>query len=146
MKRLITVFIALMMICSCAAAELSVPMYNAFASVAGAPKLEQMVQSENKYIFSTDHLMIIFDTSSSGEITQAGVMLLDEEGAADFLCTCVAVMRYLGKVDMTAEGMFLNQFLSLRAGSTPTAFGMGADQYNMVLSDGKYTFLYINNE
>ena len=146
MKRLITVFIALMMICSCAAAELSVPMYNAFASVAGAPKLEEMVQSENKYTFSTDHLMIIFDTSSSGKITQAGVMLLDEEGAADFLCTCVTVMRYLGKVDMTAEGMFLNQFLALRAGSTPTAFGMGADQYNMVLSDGKYTFLYINNE
>jgi len=151
MKRLLCVLLLVCMISS-AGAELTSSMvytYNSYAITAGAPELDagQALSENSTYMFNLDPLYIVFEMSPLGGIRNGAVYAKDETCAADYLCSCLAMIWYLGEFDIRASGMLINQFSALRAGHESTPYNIGADAFNIIKSDfAQYAFVYMNND
>lgn len=151
MKKLLTILLVFLLIASSAFAEpfsMQLMNYNAVAKVAGAPELDQKqaVEKGDNIYFYLDHVTVGFELSALG-IRTGMVLADDEENAADYLCSCFAMLLYFGGIDMTAQGALLQQFAYVRSGKNSTPYAIGTDVFQIVTTDsGKYTFVYMNND
>ena len=151
MKKIFAVLVLFSLLFSVAYAELdekTLITYNACASVMGAPKLEGECKSENDYVlYQINSLLIGFELSPTGNIRSGFIYSDDESNSADFLCSGMAMISFLGETDMTAFGMLLMQYGRIRSGQDSVPYTLGMDQFQVVESNAaKFSFIYMNND
>lgn len=152
MKKLLALTLILVCITASACAEFDqifLTKYNAAASIFGAPELntDTVLSKENFYRFNNDQISIMIEMSQLGGVRTASVYTNDETCAADYLCSCLAMIYSLGGSDTTAAGMLLMQYAAIRGGRDSVPYNIGVDLFQIVSGDlGKYSFIYMNND
>ena len=152
MKKLVILIIALCMLMSSACAEFDgilLLKYNSAAQTSGAPtlKTENMRSNGDYYQFNFDELSVGFEMAPIGGVRTGIIFTDDDELAADFLCSCIAMTFTLGEVSTAAAGMIIMQYAAIRAGRESTPYNLGIDAFSIVSGElGKYTFVYMNND
>ena len=124
--------------------------YNITATVLGAPEIDagkMQYSKENVDYTVVNGVTIIFQFSELGGVKNIAVCTSDDNTAADFICTCTAVITYFGELDLTAYGMLLYQYSSVRAGNEFYPYNLGVDAFGISSNDQyKYLFVYMNND
>lgn len=155
MRKIICILLLVCMMPILASADPSEDLYWDYAPYAetfGAPMFEQdgvsvLDAGKNTYQAQAGSLKLIFEFTITNDIRTVLVCAKDDSCVADLLCTCPAIISWLGETDFTAFGTALSEFTMLRAGSTPASGMVGSDAFNMVTRDDyKYIFMYANND
>ena len=151
MKKIIAIALMICILSSFAYADLdekTLITYNACALVLGAPQLKGECKSENDYVlYQINSLLIGFELSPTGNIRSGFIYSDDDTNSADFLCSGMAMISFLGETDMTAFGMLLMQYVRTRSGQDSVPYTLGMDQFQVVNSNAaKYSFIYMNND
>ena len=159
MKKLIAMFLVAVLILACgvSSADLDrklIDHYNYCAYATAAPELDPekaVVSAENPnlYIFPCGSYRIGFELIADNIIKTGAIYAKDDSCAADFLCSCMAMITYLGDTDVASFGMLCYQFSCIRAGFESIPSILGSDGFQMLPDDGgewKYRFIYMNND
>ena len=123
--------------------------FNAYGKSYGTPQLDmdKMVTSGSGIIFPMDGYEVLFIFDSQNKIESAGVRLINESAAGDFLLSCMTIVSILGDIDYNAFGMILFQYSELRAGNEKSIpYFLAGDEFMMTAeySDYKCLFAYAN--
>ena len=154
MKRLIAFTVVFCLACSVCFADgitqAQLIRYNACAATYGAPELDDKQATTNSsgfILYPFDSFTVAFETTASGDIRTGYVYASDESQIADFLLSCSAMVTFLGKVDIQAQGVLLSQFGYTRAGSDSIPGSIGIDSFKLMAYDPyPYFFTYLNND
>lgn len=155
MKKIICILLFVCMMPVLAAADPSEDLYWGYAPYAktfGAPMFEKdgvsvLDAKKNTYQAQAGSLKLIFEITITNDIRTILVCAKDDSCAADLLCTCPAIISWLGKTDFAAFGTALSEFAMLRANSTTAPGVVGSDAFNMTTRDDfKYVFMFANND
>ena len=151
MKRLLAILILVCM-CGSAGAEFDHMLllkYNAAAKTAGAPELHEkdMRSKDNFYQFDFGQFRLIFELNQDSNVKNVAIYADNESCAADFLCSCLAVIYTFKDIDITAAGMLMMQYSSIKAGKESIPYNTGGDAFQIISSDtAKYSFIYMNKD
>lgn len=155
MKKLILLALALCLLVSCASADVVEDIYWDYAPCAktfGAPMFEKdglHLTDAEKNVYRADVGMVnlVFEITMKNKIKTALVCAKDDSCAADFLCSCAAMVAYLGGINSSAYGNILSSFAMIRGGSDSVPGTVGIDAYQVISNDDfKYVFVYQNND
>lgn len=155
MKKIVCVLLLVCMMIPCASADIASDLYweyLPFADTYGAPTYKETdisLQSKEKNTYTADagSVTIVYEITATNDIRTVIVCAKDDSCAADFLCTCTAMISYLGKTDFTAFGLMLGSFAMVRSGSESAPCPLGSDAFTIMSSDSfKYLFMYANND
>lgn len=157
MKKLTAVLLILILFISSAGAaglpkeEDLLLSYNAWAGTLGAESIEKgtVKRSENIVLLPGTGYEILFFLTDDSAVEQAGVRLISEDAAGDFLLANMALISLLGEMDYTAFGTMLVQYGSFRRGETDIMPGfIGKDAFSVASDAGDYKamFVYLNND
>ena len=155
MKKLICILLLVCMTASLAYADTSSDIYwnyKPYAETFGAPMFEMDGVSlyntdKNTYTVTAGEINLIFELTQTGAIRTVLVCAKDDTSAADFLCSCTAVITWLGETDFNAYGSLVAGYGMIRSGSVCAPTSIGIDSFDITSSENlKYIFLYANND
>lgn len=155
MKKILIMILAVCMLPILAAADPAHELFIGYipdAMTFGAPLFEKddvylYNAAKNLYRVDAGTVSLFFEFATDKAIRTALVCAKDDSCAADFLCSCTAVISHLGKVDFEAFGNALCQFSMARADLASPAGKIGIDSFTMSSNDQyQYIFLYANND
>lgn len=155
MKKFLILLLAFCMTASFAVADVAEDLYWGYSPCAktfGAPMFEKDEISlynaeKNTYRADVGNVTIIFEITMTNNIKNVLICAKDDSCAADFLCSCAAMIAYLGKIDFMAYGNILSSFAMMRGGSVAVPGHVGIDSYGISANDDyKYIFVYQNND
>ena len=142
MKKIVYVFIALMMIISSASAMTAEDLawyHNQKCESFGAMKIVFCETNENGWLFSqaTDHILVGYKIDDATLI--GGCTCDNESELIEFLAQCVTVCTVIGNYDTdTYSGMILRQFLQTRNGIATSMETAGDLFISVSASNGLY--------
>ena len=155
MKKALILILAVCMTASFAYADTSSDIYwhyKPYAETFGAPMFEKDGVSpyntdKNTYAATAGGIKMIFELTQTGAIRTVLVCAEDDTSAADFLCSCTAVITWLGETDFNAFGNLVAGYGMIRSGSVCAPTSVGIDSFDIISSENlKYVFLYANND
>ena len=127
--------------------------YNSAAALFGAQKLDKKnaisALQDGNYVtmFYLDKMTYGFICDDSNTIRTVAIYAKDDAQAADFLCSCMAAIWFLGDYDNTIAGALLQQFMDVRKGEDAVFMFAGKDSFTIRTSDEyKYQFFYVNSD
>lgn len=125
--------------------------YNDFARTVGADELDinnALVAPENQnlYFFQMGEYTVAFELS--GKSIKSGFVFTSSDACIpDFLCSCVAMVSFLGEINIPSYGMILYQFCSLRAGIDSIPDKIGKDAFQIIMDENMgYLLVYMNDD
>jgi len=159
MKKIVITALALLLavsVCAAARAEqisaTALWIYNSYAVYYSAPQISDedavfITEDGNRLYADFGSFGAGFQVSDSGAIENGFVYTNDASAASDFLGECMAMISFLGRVDISACGMLLNQFMDVKSGRDSIPHYVDTDAFQIIRNDAyQYFFLYLNND
>ena len=126
--------------------------YNDYAYATGAGQLDIATMTTasnnpNMFIFQLGEYNVAFEMFSGKTVKNGYVFTGSNSCTVDFLCGCMAMVSFLGEIDIHSYGMLMSQFSALYAGHDSTPGTIGQDAFQIILDDNMgYLLVYMNND